>query len=121
MRQAREIFEHYACKEDQHELQRNDAKKSLAYPPVSVWRELRRLREIRLADNKIDAVLRAADEGNWAAYTQAQGGPWVARRNLVIRLSWSSVNNCTDGQGSRTKRSVMSLVNISTKAISYSY
>ncbi|OTA18601.1 replication protein A [Xenorhabdus beddingii] len=59
--------------------------------PVSVWRELRRLREIRLSDNKVNAVLQAADEGNWEAYTQAQGGPWVARRDLVIRLSYKYI------------------------------
>ncbi|MBE8596471.1 replication endonuclease [Xenorhabdus sp. BG5] len=59
--------------------------------PVSVWRELRRLREVRLSDHKINAVLQAADEGNWAAYTQAQGGPWVSRRDLVIRLSYKNI------------------------------
>ncbi|AOM39145.1 replication endonuclease [Xenorhabdus hominickii] len=59
--------------------------------PVSVWRELRRLREVRLSDNKINAVLQAADEGNWAAYIQGQGGPWVARRDLVIRLSYKHI------------------------------
>ncbi|KMJ44015.1 replication protein A [Xenorhabdus khoisanae] len=59
--------------------------------PVSVWRELRRLREMHLSDTKINAVLQAADEGNWAAYTQAQGGPWVARRDLVIRLSYKHI------------------------------
>ncbi len=59
--------------------------------PVSVWRELRRLKEIRLSDNKMNAVLQAADEGNWAAYTQAQGGPWVARCDLVIRLSYKQI------------------------------
>ncbi|MDE9461832.1 replication endonuclease [Xenorhabdus bovienii] len=59
--------------------------------PVSVWRELRRLGEVRLTDNKVNAVLQAADEGNWAAYIQAQGGPWVARRDLVIRLSYKHI------------------------------
>ncbi|PHM61500.1 replication protein A [Xenorhabdus ishibashii] len=59
--------------------------------PVSVWRELRRLRQVRLSDNKINAVLQAADEGNWAAYTQAQGGPWVSRRDLVIRLFYKNI------------------------------
>ncbi|MBI6550072.1 replication endonuclease [Xenorhabdus lircayensis] len=59
--------------------------------PVSVWRELRRLREMRLSDHKINAVLQAADEGNWAAYILAQGGPWVARHNLVVRLSYKHI------------------------------
>ncbi|WP_083600354.1 replication endonuclease [Xenorhabdus eapokensis] len=59
--------------------------------PVSVWRELRRLRQTRLSDQKINAVLQAADEGNWAAYTQAQGGPWVSRCDLVIRLSYKNI------------------------------
>ncbi|MDR0217647.1 MAG: replication endonuclease [Enterobacteriaceae bacterium] len=59
--------------------------------PVSVWRELRRLKAIRLSDDKINAVLQAADQGNWAAYTQAQGGPWVARRDLVIRLAYQHI------------------------------
>ncbi|MDX7987642.1 replication endonuclease [Xenorhabdus sp. 12] len=59
--------------------------------PVSVWRELRRLRDVCLSDKKINAVLQAADKGNWADYTQAQGGPWVARRDLVIRLSYKHI------------------------------
>ncbi|HAZ6607294.1 TPA: hypothetical protein J0615_000126 [Escherichia coli] len=33
-------------------------------------------------------VLAAADVGDWAAYTQAQGGALVARRDLVVRLAY---------------------------------
>ncbi|MBJ2555089.1 replication endonuclease, partial [Salmonella enterica subsp. enterica serovar Bareilly] len=54
--------------------------------PVTVWRELRRLRDQVLTDRRMDAVLAAADVGDWAAYTQAQGGALVARRDLVVRL-----------------------------------
>ncbi len=153
--QVRKILEHYACQEEQAELQSDGAKKArfdyrvldpkkgsatgyiakyisknidgyaleeekdhetggslrdmaksvtawasrwrirqfqqIGGAPVSVWRELRRLRAVRLSDTKINAVLQAADEGNWAAYTQAQGGPWVARRDLVIRLSYQHI------------------------------
>ncbi|EAM3720677.1 replication endonuclease, partial [Salmonella enterica] len=53
--------------------------------PVTVWRELRRLRDQVLTDRRMDAVLAAADVGDWAAYTQAQGGALVARRDLVVR------------------------------------
>ncbi|MGD8163359.1 replication endonuclease [Pantoea sp. FN0307] len=56
--------------------------------PVTVWRELRRLRDKQLPDPKMDAVLAAADTGCWASYTQAQGGPLVSREDLVIRLCY---------------------------------
>ena len=56
--------------------------------PVTVWRELRRLRNTELPDSKMDAVLAAADVGDWAAYTAEQGGPLVLRKNLVVRLAY---------------------------------
>ncbi len=56
--------------------------------PVTVWRELRRLRDQVLTDRRMDAVLAAADVGDWAAYTREQGGALVARRDLVVRLAY---------------------------------
>lgn len=56
--------------------------------PVTVWRELRRLRDQRLTDSRMDDVLAAADVGDWAAYTQLQGGALVKRRDLVVRLAY---------------------------------
>ncbi|CAI1905885.1 replication endonuclease [Serratia proteamaculans] len=57
--------------------------------PVTVWRELRRLRGQQLENPQMDAVLAAADiAGDWAAYTQAQGGPLVSRADLVVRLAY---------------------------------
>ncbi|WP_105574994.1 replication endonuclease [Cronobacter sakazakii] len=57
--------------------------------PVTVWRELRRLRGQQLTDPRMDAVLAAADiASDWASYTELQGGPLVARRDLVVRLAY---------------------------------
>lgn len=56
--------------------------------PVTVYRELRRLGDKQLDNAAMDAVLAAADVGDWAAYTQAQGGPLVSRDALVMRLSY---------------------------------
>lgn len=56
--------------------------------PVTVWRELRRLGSQQLVDKRMDAVLAAADVGDWAAYTQLQGGALVKRRDLVVRLAY---------------------------------
>lgn len=55
---------------------------------MTVWRELRRTGDQRLTDSRMDAVLAAADVGDWAAYTQLQGGALVARRDLVVRLAY---------------------------------
>ncbi|CDL86379.1 Replication gene A protein [Xenorhabdus cabanillasii JM26] len=58
--------------------------------PVSVWRELRRLRGDKqiLSDKDMDNVRFAADVGNWSAYTECQGGPLVARKDLTVRLAY---------------------------------
>ncbi|WP_408673203.1 replication endonuclease [Xenorhabdus doucetiae] len=60
--------------------------------PVSVWRELRRLGDIRMNIEKLDAVIDAADSGDWAGYTEAQGGPLVARCDLTARLSYEHIS-----------------------------
>ncbi|HEY3982691.1 replication endonuclease [Cedecea sp.] len=56
--------------------------------PVTVYRELRRLRDQKLPDKRMDAVLAAADVGCWASYTQAQGGALVSRKDLIVRLAY---------------------------------
>lgn len=65
--------------------------------PVTVWRELRRLESgLQLDDQKMDAVLEAADMGDWAAYTEAQGGALVSRKDLIVRLNYEieKESNC---------------------------
>jgi hypothetical protein len=54
-------------------------------PPVGVWRELRRLSEGGVSGLIRDAV-RAADAGNWAAYTELMGGPSSRRTVHPIQL-----------------------------------
>ncbi|MCX8578442.1 hypothetical protein J3U35_03215, partial [Gilliamella sp. B2717] len=41
----------------------------------------------------IDPVLAAADAGDWAAYTQLQGGAMVQRKNLRVRVSYEEIQN----------------------------
>ncbi|HDG1685946.1 TPA: replication endonuclease [Kluyvera cryocrescens] len=56
--------------------------------PVSVWRELRRLKNQEMAD-RISPVFgelhRAAHAGNWQDYITLQGGPFVERKKLILR------------------------------------
>lgn len=58
-------------------------------PPVTVWRELRRLSERDIGI--IEMARQAADEGDWAKFVELMGGPNVARADLPIVLSkvWS--------------------------------
>ncbi|WP_261161145.1 replication endonuclease [Serratia fonticola] len=56
--------------------------------PVSVWRELRKMKNQPLADqiNPLFAEIhRAADNGWWHDYVQLQGGPFVHREALHVR------------------------------------
>lgn len=61
--------------------------------PVTVWRELRRLKDKKVDDSVIDPVLASADIGDWAAYTIHQGGPMVKRKDLAVRLSYEEQLN----------------------------
>lgn len=58
--------------------------------PVTVWRELRRLpgEEQILATEDMDNVRFAADVGDWRAYTECQGGAFVMRKDLTVRLAY---------------------------------
>ncbi|CZW30486.1 hypothetical protein [Enterobacter cloacae] len=62
---------------------------------MSVWRELRRLRNQELAD-KVSPVFgelhRAAHAGDWQGYITLQGGPFVSRAKLALR-TWYQYKN----------------------------
>lgn len=62
-------------------------------PPVSVWRELRRLSEAPEGD--LETARHAADFGAWAEFVEALGGPEASRKDQKIRLSraWSDRPN----------------------------
>jgi len=85
--------------------------------PVSVWRELRRMHDQALADsiNPLFGELhRAADSGDWQQYVQLQGGAFVARKNLVVRI-WYQMKDEPNAYGeyqSLIKGLVMPAVNI---------
>ena len=58
-------------------------------PPVTVWRELRRIDGA--PDEVIEAARLHADAGNWCGYVEAQGGPGVPRdmRPVQLAKAWS--------------------------------
>ncbi|ENM1287378.1 replication endonuclease [Salmonella enterica] len=64
-------------------------------PPVSVWRELRKLSDQKQADsvNPVFGELhRAAGAGDWAEYTRLQGGLPTARKNLTMRTWYQAAS-----------------------------
>ena len=65
--------------------------------PVTTWRELRRLgsRELVLHP-ELEAARAAADAPDWPGYTNAQGGPFVARDCLRVRLNYEYTENGND-------------------------
>ncbi|MDF7662383.1 replication endonuclease [Erwiniaceae bacterium L1_54_6] len=65
--------------------------------PVTVYRELRRLRDRELVLHpEISPAHQAADAGDWAGYVSAQGGPLVQRKDLRVRLNYVTTENGND-------------------------
>lgn len=77
-------------------------------PPVTVWRELRRLANQltaaqketgafkrgapQLADPAMDAVLAAADAGCFATYIEKQGGVLIPRERYTVRIAYEEAD-----------------------------
>jgi hypothetical protein len=59
-------------------------------PPVTVWRELRRIKEGAPA-GLLGEAWQAANSGDWARYVNLTGGPTVTRANSALTLTrvWS--------------------------------
>ena len=59
--------------------------------PVGVWRELRRLRDEE--SGTIEEARQAADSSDWAAYQKAQGGVFVRREDLAVKVAkWEELD-----------------------------
>lgn len=74
--------------------------------PVTVYRELRRMADKELARGlSVDfaAVHDAADDGKWADYVNAQGGPFVKRDDLAVRV-WYETSEEVNHYGEETVR-----------------
>ncbi|MEW8023090.1 MAG: replication endonuclease [Candidatus Thiodiazotropha sp.] len=63
-------------------------------PPVSVWRELRMLRD-DVENLEIEAARQAADQGEWAVFIEVMGGMNCSREDRPITLAkvWSDRPN----------------------------
>jgi hypothetical protein len=60
-------------------------------PSVTVWRELRQLKES--SQPEVVQAFIAADAGDWAAFVMAMGGPMLPRRNRPIHPYYESNAN----------------------------
>jgi hypothetical protein len=55
--------------------------------PVSIWRELRRLKGDAQESVWLDFASQAADEGNWALFCKLMGGPLAKRADMPLTLA----------------------------------
>ena len=59
-------------------------------PPVTIYRQLRKIRSPIKGDDVLESCRVAADSGDWSSYVMAQGGPSAKRSEHAISLekSW---------------------------------
>jgi hypothetical protein len=53
---------------------------------ISIWRELRRLKDQHQQNETLEAARKAADSGDWKAYLEVQGGINIPMKNQPIQL-----------------------------------
>lgn len=54
-------------------------------PPVTVWRELRRLTDA--PEGLLNQAFQAADDGDWQSFVQLMGGPTAKRKDQPLKLA----------------------------------
>lgn len=67
-------------------------------PPVTIWRELRRL-ATACKDSTLEALRAAADAGDWAGFVRLMGGPLCRRRDRPASLWTVTVPDRLNGYG----------------------
>mgnify|MGYP003671107296 CR=1 FL=1 len=55
---------------------------------VSVWRELRRIKQKLGVDSIIEKARQAADESNWRGYIEAMGGVFIKQKEQPLKLAY---------------------------------
>ncbi|MCW3171235.1 replication endonuclease [Shewanella subflava] len=84
-------------------------------PSVTVWRELRRLREAIDFDDVVEQARAAADCGNWSRYVDAMGGTFCKRADRPVQLA-KAIQDTTNAYGEEVSKimGVMSQQNHTT-------
>ena len=65
---------------------------------VSVWRELRRLKESLGFDSVLEKARKAADESKWHDYINAMGGVFANRKDRPLKLAYDNAVNTETGE-----------------------
>ncbi|WNC68173.1 replication endonuclease [Thalassotalea nanhaiensis] len=65
---------------------------------VSVWRELRRLKQSMGKDTLIEKARQAADESKWNDYINVMGGVFVKRKDQPLTLAYELASNIETGE-----------------------
>ncbi|NQY89008.1 MAG: replication endonuclease [Colwellia sp.] len=65
---------------------------------VSVWRELRRLKEKLGFDPVLEKARVAADESKWHDFIEAMGGVFVKRKDQLLKLAYDASFNSETGE-----------------------
>ena len=65
---------------------------------VSIWRELRRLKQKLGIDSVLEKARKAADESKWHDYINAMGGVFAKRKERPLKLAYSDAVNTETGE-----------------------
>ena len=65
---------------------------------VTVWRELRRLRQLEQQDITLTAIHQAADSSNWKSFVTLMGGVFCKRKEQIIRPHYDIEIDTQTGQ-----------------------
>lgn len=73
---------------------------------VTVWRELRRRREIfdEMTPEEVEPLRAAADKGDWAEFVKLMGGALVCRKDMTLRPAYIESSTVTSKYGEPVTR-----------------